>query len=319
MVVLYRHVSADQHLYPVLYYQFCRALRELLYGAENQIDSQRILDLADGFSSYTTTSKQVESAAVMAKKAAPGSARNLTKAERKERMAQTEATLTLAKDSADILLNRKGNLVQQLLIEESVQATSAQVKDNLKDVLVDGPRRFRESLPFGAGSFLPPLPFETQLRPFIGKTEDEVKAQQLTEKLLSLVSKQQLDRIRNGAASIPPNSGDATASAPGVNALLEDLAPEQLALLSRELRLSAPKYFPLAGILGAKFASALLQTASNNIDAALAEAELNGQQADGITKVTARGLSSFAKGSANLISDRVSASLSNHESDDSML
>ena len=61
-------------------------------------------------------------------------------------------------------------------MEESVRATSAQVKDDLRNVLVDGPKKFRETVPFG--SFLPPLPFEEQLAPFVGKTE-EIRAPSL--------------------------------------------------------------------------------------------------------------------------------------------
>ena len=44
----------------------------------------------------------------------------------------TEATITLAKDSADILLAPGGNLVQNLIVEESATALSAQVKDTLR-------------------------------------------------------------------------------------------------------------------------------------------------------------------------------------------
>lgn len=269
------------------------------------------MDLAEGFSTYTTTSKNMKRndnpAGELVFAANQESLdRPLTAAERREKMAQTEATLTLAKDSADILLNREGNLVQKLLVEESARATSAQVKDNLRRILVDGPKRFRDSLPLGAGSFLPPLPFEGQLSPFFGKTDEEIKAQQLAETLLSLVSQQQLDRIRGGNTNgASANGATPSNSPPGLTVLLEDWDPEQLALLSKELRESAPKYVPLFGLLGAKFASTLLQTASDNIDTALAKMDLDGHNTDGVTKATARGLSSVAKRSADLISDRV--------------
>ena len=225
--------------------------------------------------------------------------------ERKNRLAETEATVTLAKDSADILLNREGSLLQTLLLEESVRATSAQVKDDLRNLLVDGPKRFRESLPFGAGSFLPPLPFEDQLTPFVGKTVEEIRAQQLAAKLLSLVSQQQLDRMRNGVA----DSGDDSATGspippPALRALVSDVEPEQLAILSRELRESAPKYVPLVGLLGAKFTKALLETASNNIDAAISDSEREGQSG-GLTQATARGLSNIARRSAITISEQI--------------
>ena len=290
-----------------------RALRELLYGAENQINSRRIIDLADGFSTYTTTSKNMgpkEAASnnglLVAGDRQEDSHRRLTPAERQERLAQTQATLALAKDSADILLNRNGNLVQTLLVEESVRATSAQVKDNLRSVFVDGPQRFRDSLPLGVGSFLPPLPFESQLSPFLGKTEDEVKAQQLAEKLLALVSQQQLERIRGGTNTASPVNGETDGNLPpGLKSLLENWDPEQLALLSRELRESAPTYVPLAGVVGAKFAEGLLQTAATNIDAGLAKQETDSQRSDAVTTATARGLSTAAKRGAGIISDRV--------------
>lgn len=231
--------------------------------------------------------------------------RRLTPEERREKLAQTQATLALAKDSADILLNRNGNLVQTLLVEEGVRATSAQVKDNLRNALVDGPQKFRDSLPLGVGSFLPPLPFENQISPFLGKTKDEINAQQLTEKLLSLVTQQQIETIRGGnnVALATGDNGDSLP--PGLNALLSDLDAEQLALLSRELRESAPKYIPLAGVLGAKFAEGLLQTAATNIDAGLAKIESNSDRSDAVTTVTARGLSTVAKRGAGVISDRV--------------
>jgi len=84
--------------------------------------------------------------------------------------------------------------------------------------------------------------------------------------------------------------------------------PEQLALLSRELRESAPKYFPLAGILGARFAEGLLQTAAANIDAGLAQLEGGALNSDIVTTATARGLSTAAKKGAEIISDRVTHS-----------
>lgn len=239
--------------------------------------------------------------------------RSLTPAQRKNKLDETEATLTLAKDSADILLSPKGSLVQTLLLEESVRATSAQVKDNLRTVLVDGPQQFRDSLPFGAGSFLPPLPFEDQVKPFVSKSADEEKAQRLAEKLLSLASKQQLDRLQGGNGALTNGAGsDTTTPPPAVSALLEDLEPEQLAILSRELRESAPQYLPLVGLLGAKFTSSLLETASNNIDGALA----NSKDQDELTKATARGLSNIAKMSANTISDQVVSTVASGERTD---
>jgi hypothetical protein len=90
-----------------------------------------------------------------------------------------------------------------------------------------------------------------------------------------------------------------------ITALLGELEPEQLAILSRELRESAPQYAPLVGLLGAKFTSTMLETAANNIDSALAGLDSDGQSTTELTKVAARGLSSIAKLSASTISDQV--------------
>lgn len=233
----------------------------------------------------------------------------MTPEQRKSKFAETEAALTLATDAADILLKPEGSLVQKLLLEESVRATSAQVKDNVRSVLVDGPKQFRDSLPFGAGSILPPLPFEDTVQPFVAKSDDEVKAQQLAEKLTSLVSKQQLERLQNGG-NLNGSENDLT---PALNSLLEDLEPEQLAILSRELRESAPQFVPLVGLLGAKFTSSLLETAGKNIDDALSKLEKEGQGTDVLTKATAQGLSSLAKLSSGTISDRVVRAIPNEE------
>lgn len=297
---------------------FRRALRELLYGAENQISAERVADLATGFSSYTTTSKTINKQfesdrngrdIVLVNGNDEAHARTLTPAQSNERLAQTEATMTLAKDSADILLNPEGNLIQKLLVEESVRATSAQVKDNLRYLLVDGPKRFRDSLPLGVGSFLPPLPFE-QISPFLGKTEEEVKAQKLAEKIIALVSQQQFDTIRQGGTA-KDAAREEDNRPPAINALLENFEPEQLALLSKDLRENVPRYGPLLGLLGAKYTAALLQTASDNIDAALVDLEREGGSqstiTDGVTRATARGLSNVAGRSASAISDRASS------------
>ena len=278
----------------------------MLYGAENAIDSSRLIDLADGFSTYTTTSKTMTSSDATSSNILQGVGDGRLKPEeRREKVAQTQATLALAKDSADILLNKNGNLVQTLLVEEGVRATSAQVKDNLRNALVDAPQKFRDSLPLGVGSFLPPLPFEDQLSPFLGKTKDEINAQQLTQKLLSLVTQQQLETIRGGNNVTPAKGENDDSLPPGLNALLADFDAEQLALLSRELRESAPKYVPLAGVLGAKFAEGLLQTAATNIDAGLAKMESSSDRSDAVTTAMARGLSTVAKRGAGVISDRV--------------
>jgi hypothetical protein len=134
-------------------------------------------------------------------------------------MVEAEATITLAKDSADILLAPGGNLVQNLFVEESALAASAKFKDTVRDTFIDGPKRLRESLPFG--SFLPPLPFEGRFAPFVQKTEKELKAQQLADKIASVVDR---ESNNNGV------SRETSSSAVVLNSL-RSLDAEQAALV----------------------------------------------------------------------------------------
>jgi hypothetical protein len=154
----------------------------------------RLSDLADGFSTYTTTTKTIslevkkqqgESKIVLSGDSAekPSLKDN---DDRKAKLAQAEAAITLAKDSADILLAPEGNLVQNVLVEESVLATSANVKDALRNILVDGPRKFRKSLPL-IGSVLPPSSLEKSIAPFLKKTTQEEKAQDLVGKFSTMI------------------------------------------------------------------------------------------------------------------------------------
>jgi hypothetical protein len=52
-------------------------------------------------------------------------------------MIEAESSITLAKDSADILLASEGNLLQNLLIEESTLAISARFKDQIRVTFID--------------------------------------------------------------------------------------------------------------------------------------------------------------------------------------
>jgi predicted unusual protein kinase regulating ubiquinone biosynthesis (AarF/ABC1/UbiB family) len=246
-----------------------KALRDLIYGASDAVDVDRLSDLADGFSSYTTTTKSVNQQA----KAhagelilANGDVEKISKRkDRKDKLMDTEAAITLAKDSADILLARDGNLVQNLIIEESALAASAQFKDTVRTTFVEGPQRFRESLPLGVGSFLPPLPFEGLLEPFVRKTEQEVKAQALAAKISQIAaSPSRTEAHKEGNA----RNGEAT------NAILQslrELEPEQAALVLKELRENVPKYGPLVGQLGERFITTLANTARSNFDTARKE------------------------------------------------
>ena len=273
-----------------------KALRELLYGASDAVDVDRLTDLADGFSSYTTTTKTInEQAGTKAGElvTTSGEIEKISKeSQRKKKMVEAEAAITLAKDTAEILLKPDGNLIQSVLIEEGALAASAQVKDAVRRTLVDGPRHFRESLPMGLGSMLPPLPFEAQLDPFVKKTAQELKAQELTEKLLAVSSRQ----LPNVDAASAVNARSAVLES------LNELDPEQAALVLKEIRENVPKYAPLLGRLGSKFASTLLRTASYNIDSTLEELGNADEKPDRLFTATARGLSSAAERGASALS-----------------
>lgn len=284
-----------------------KALRDLLYGAGNALDVKRLSDLADGFTTYTTTTKTINKQA-----AAKGGEVILTSGqvekvskeeERKQKMVEAEAAITLAKDSADILLAPEGNLVQTLLIEEGALAASARFKDAMKRTFVDAPKSFRDKLPFGA--FLPPLPFEHQVAPFVRKSPEELKAQELAEKLVQIAPK---------SASLSPSSPPMSASGSGDSkalpafvARLRQLDPEQAALVLKELRENLPKYGPMMGKLGGSFVSSLLKTASSNIETTLSELERAGKEPDGVTRVTAKRLSSAAQRGATVFTSATSS------------
>jgi hypothetical protein len=273
-----------------------KALKELIYGASNAVDVKRLTDLADGFTSYTTTTKTINQQAPAQNGEivlTSGGVEKVSKEkERKKRMVEAEATITLAKDSADILLAPGGNLVQDLLVEESALAASAQFKDVVRRALVDGPQQFRDSLPLGVGSLLPPLPFEDQLTPFVRKSPQEEQAQGLAEKLSTLVPVSSSTEPQQGIGA------DAVAISQVVD-ILRGLDAEQAALVLKELRENLPKYGPLVKQLGGRFAKTLLSTASLNIDAALNELESTGRQPGAILKRTAKGLSAAAQRGAS--------------------
>jgi len=221
----------------------------LLFGL---IMTYRVSDLADGFSRYTTTSKSVnqemkqrnEGVEIMLNDPNVMDPVRQKNEDRDAKLAQAEAALTLAKDSADILLAADGNLVQNILIDESALATSANVKDALRNTLVDGPKRFRESLPL-IGSILPPSPLEKSVAPFLKKTTQEENAQDLIAKVSTAIPRPSPPTFP-GASTIDgvPFAQD-SGSASSVD-------PEQAAMVAKEVRENLPKYAPLVGQLGGK-------------------------------------------------------------------
>jgi hypothetical protein len=284
-----------------------KALKDLLYGAGESLDVKRLTDLADGFSSYTTTTKTMNQQT----KASPnggelvstsGKKERISKLDdRRKRMVEAEAAITLAKDSADILLAPEGNLVQNLLVQESALAASARVKDSLRETLVDGPEKFRQSLPLGVGSLLPPLPIE-MIEPFVRKTPAERKAQELAEKLSSLIPQQanapRIAARTNGKELVLDPAAPTTVFLDNVR----ELEPEQAALLLKEIRENVPRYAPMLRRLGGKFVSTLLQAASQNIDTTLVELERAGSVPTGpLFRTAVKGLSTAAQQGAQAI------------------
>lgn len=245
-----------------------QALKELLYGAGDLIDLERLEKLADGFSTYSASTK------------APTAETHVTG--NKKSKIEAEAALSLAKDSADVLLDPKGNLVQNLLVEEGARAASARVKDQIREVLVDGPQRLRDSMPLGVGILFPKLPFEDAVAPFVQKTEHEENAQKLVGKIRALVQGRDQQSIDKEA----------------LNELLAGLNPEQATLIVRELGQHLPKYTGLVGKLGTKFVAKLFQKASDNIDTTLAD--LEDKDVDRLMMLAARGVSSMAQHGARL-------------------
>ncbi|KAI2500242.1 phosphotransferase-like protein [Fragilaria crotonensis] len=277
------------------------ALRNLLYGAEEYMEPKRLADLADGFVKYTTTTKFVEEQGADEDESAGillshGANRETVRSKERNTSA-AEAAVTLVKDSADILLAPGGNFVQNLLVEESVLAASAQVKDTLKDTLIDVPQRFRDALPFGIGSVLPKLPLEDGIKPFVRKTLEEEKALGLVVKISSFIPPSMIPFPGSGG----PDGGIPINDAAGLESFSQ-ITPEQAAYLAKEFRENAPKYAPLLGRLGSKFAATLLKTASRNIESTLGELERD-RQGDDFVNAAAKGISGLASRSAGMLSD----------------
>ena len=262
--------------------------------------------LADGFTSYTTTTKSINQQAtshngelILSNGAVEKISRDL---DRKNKMMEAEATITLAKDSADIVLAADGNLIQNLIVDESALAASAQIKDTVRETFVDGPQRFRDSLPLGMGSLLPRLPFEEQLAPFVKKTGKEIQAQALAEKI-ALVLTARNGQIESSSKKITDVADGSPTTASDVLQSLRELEPEQAALVIKELRENVPKYGPLLGQLGTKFVSTLLSTASTSIETTLHQLEVTGDAVpDANLKVVFKGLSNVAQRSATALS-----------------
>jgi hypothetical protein len=222
-----------------------------------------LTDLADGFARYTTTTKVVDG---LGHKAGDIVAVNSEKvngsgaSQPQPSLSDAEAAVALAKDSADVLLAPGGNLVQNLLVEEGALATSADVKD-LLTLFADGPQKLRDSLPLG--TFLPKLPLEDSVRPFLKKTEAEMKAQSLVKNVSTVIPQ---PTISNPLllGSVQSDALEDTARTTSLSTLrVPNIEPEQAAYYAKEFRESAPKYAPLIGRLGTKVSHDFLRARLN--------------------------------------------------------
>lgn len=255
---------------------------------ENQ---NRISELADGFTKYTTTTKIVS----QGKDAGEDVNLNSGIEDNNQNRPSAEATITLAKDSADILLAPKGNLVQNLIVEESATALSAQVKDTLREVLLDNPERIRASLPLGLGNLLPKGPVE-QIKPFLTKSHREEKVQVLAEKLSGMASFPEpptASQLGEMIRSFDTNDSSANA--------VENMSPEEIATLWKAIRENAPVYAPRVASLGGKFATSVLGKVSENIDNVIATTDESDDLADQLVRNSARSISAAAKESVNAL------------------
>jgi len=303
-----------------------QALRDLLYGAGESIDIERLTDLADGFTSYTTTTKTISEGKNLGEDVklagfSDNKNNNIvplknTEEERKINLAETETALTLAKDSAEILLAPSGNMIQNLIISESALAASAQVKDSLRDAFIENPKRFRDSLPLNIGSILPSNPFANEIKPFLEKTSDEEKAQNLVGKITTLAPKPNFPALPSASNLLNNNMNIAShdlheseKTQISANEFLNNVDPEQIALVSKELRTSLPKYAPLIGNLGGKFAMTLLERASYNIEQTLIDQDKGSKDGENIeervVRVAAKNFSTAAMQGAGVLKKRV--------------
>ena len=194
------------------------ALKELLYGAGDRLSAKRLTDLADGITSYVSSTK--------------GAVTIASNGDLKANFADAEKSVELVKIGADLILAPNGNVIQNILIDEGVSAINAQLKDSLRLALLDTPTRFRSSLPLNLGNFLP-KPLENEFSPFLKKTDEEVRSQKLLSQVVGLLNTE-------------VNTAQPTGSSPA------NLNAEQIALILKTVRENSPKYLPLIAGFGGK-------------------------------------------------------------------
>ena len=274
----------------------------------------RISELADGFTKYTTTTKIVSEGkdAVNVSVLATNNRNNIKNDshEKKTNRQSTEATITLVKDSADILLAPEGNLVQNLIVEESATAFSAQMKDAFREVLINNPERIRNNVPFGLGRFLPVGPI-AQIEPFLTKSKKEEKILTLAQKLTSMINTDSINppssaQLGELIRSLDPNNKSKEANQTAN--VIENMSAEEIATLWKAIRENAPIYGPQVATLSGKFASSLLGKVSENIDTVIAKTSETEDLGDLLVRNSAKSISAAAKESVNALKPLISTS-----------
>lgn len=259
------------------------ALKKMVYGADEEINPAKISELADGFTTYTTTTKIVSQGGSASKDQASSS--DLT----------TEAAIALAKDSADILLHPTGNLVQNIILKESATAVHANMKDLMREILIDNPQRLRSTLPFGF--LIPKFPAE-QVALFLQKSQREEQIQTLLTKFPS-IKPPTPGELGNAIRSLDTNDPLAT--------LIDGMSAEEVAAIWKALRENAPTYAPRALKLGEKFASSVFEKVSDDIDSVIEATETTSSSSslpDTIIRNSAKGVSAVAKAAARASSQQ---------------
>ena len=171
------------------------------------------------------------------------------------------------------------------MIEESATAINANVKDALREILLDNPERIRSSLPFGVGNILPKGPVK-EVEKFLGKSEKEIQVQNLLQKfsLPDAPSPQEF-------AGMVRSMGGSTSTASTV----EGMSPEEIAILWKSVRENAPVYGPRLASLGGKFASSVLDKVSDNIEHVISTSETSADFTEQVVRSSAQGVSEVAK------------------------
>ena len=198
-------------------------------------------------------------------------------------------------------------------MEESATALSAQVKDTLREVLLKNPERIRSSLPFGLGRVLPVGPVD-QLETFLAKSQREEKVLVLAQKLSSMASLPSpptaaelgdlIRSLNNNNNNSDHNDNDKTAN------MVENMNPEEIAILWKAIRENIPTYAPQVATLGGKFASTVLGKVSTNIDTVIASTKESDDLGDQLVRNSARSISAAAKESANALKPLIEPSSS---------